>query len=77
MLTKIVEERQLRPNSRELLRFEEEYRMVQGILEEFRGTVADSERFEMKIAKFGSLMNGFASGDADLDITILTNCYIE
>lgn len=29
------------------------------------------------MAKFGSLCNGFASEDADLDITILTNCFID
>lgn len=29
------------------------------------------------MTKFGSLCNGFATQDADLDITILTNCWIE
>lgn len=29
------------------------------------------------MAKFGSLCNGFASEDADLDITILTNCFVD
>jgi hypothetical protein len=30
----------------------------------------------MHLSKFGSLISGFAGGDADLDVTILTNCYV-
>jgi DNA polymerase sigma len=35
------------------------------------------EKLEIKVGKFGSLVNGFATDDADLDITICTNCYIK
>jgi hypothetical protein len=30
----------------------------------------------LRLAKFGSLTSGFAGLDADLDLTILTNCYV-
>ena len=29
------------------------------------------------MAKFGSLVSGFGGADADLDITLLTDCYIK
>jgi hypothetical protein len=29
------------------------------------------------LAKFGSLVSGFAGNDADLDVTILTNTYVK
>lgn len=32
---------------------------------------------EMKVGQFGSLVNGFATDDADLDISIMTNCYVK
>lgn len=32
---------------------------------------------ELHLGKFGSLISGFASTDADLDLTILTNCYVK
>lgn len=31
---------------------------------------------EFKVGKFGSIVNGFAMDDADMDITIMTNSYI-
>lgn len=32
---------------------------------------------ELHLGKFGSLVSGFASTDADLDLTILTNSYVK
>ncbi len=31
---------------------------------------------EIRLAKFGSLVSGFGGTDSDLDITILTNSYV-
>jgi len=30
----------------------------------------------LRLGKFGSLMSGFAGTDADLDLTIITNSYV-
>lgn len=30
----------------------------------------------LRLGQFGSLISGFAGLDADLDLTILTNCYV-
>lgn len=34
-------------------------------------------KIELHLAKFGSIVSGFATRDTDMDLTILTNCYID
>lgn len=34
-------------------------------------------KLDFRVAKFGSLVSGFAGTDTDLDVTILTNCYVK
>ncbi len=47
-------------------------------LERFSGlNVFKNKDLKLTIGKFGSLVSGFAGQDADLDLTILTNCYVD
>lgn len=36
----------------------------------------DYGKIELKLAKFGSIVSGFATKNTDMDLTILTGCYI-
>lgn len=46
-------------------------------MNKFRGTKKIEElQLDLKLAKFGSLISGFAGTEADLDVTILTNSYV-
>lgn len=53
--------------------------MIERILSRFAGLniIKTENKLRLRLAKFGSLVSGFASGDADLDLTILTNCYVK
>ena len=52
--------------------------MIKDLLHQFSGTkkVKDQFKLEIRLAKFGSLVSGFGGTDSDLDITILTNSYV-
>lgn len=36
----------------------------------------EEEGLQLQLAKFGSLISGFAGTDTDLDITIMTSSYV-
>ena len=47
------------------------------MLKKFSGLNLIKEKgLTLRLGKFGSLISGFAGTDADLDLTILTNCYV-
>jgi hypothetical protein len=54
-----------------------EYELVEILLHRFAGTKKmEEEGLQLHLAKFGSLISGFAGTDTDLDITIMTSCYV-
>jgi DNA polymerase sigma len=56
---------------------EDEVKLIEKALQKFSGlNIVKSKGLQLRLAKFGSLTSGFAGTDADLDLTILTNCYI-
>ena len=56
---------------------EGEVDLIKKALEKFSGLdVIKKKSLTLRLAKFGSLTSGFAGIDADLDLTILTNCYV-
>jgi hypothetical protein len=51
--------------------------MIVGVLNKFSGQSKFLEqKIQIRVSKFGSLVSGFCGKDADLDITLLTNCYV-
>ena len=46
-----------------------------GLLHEFSDLKIWKD-IDLKVAKFGSTVSGFASRKTDCDLTIITNCYI-
>lgn len=58
-------------------RLEDEVRLIEKALQKFSGlNIIKSKGLQLRLGKFGSLISGFAGVDADLDLTILTNCYV-
>lgn len=58
-------------------RLEDEIKVIEQILRRFSGlNIFKSKGISLHLGKFGSLISGFAGLDADLDLTILTNSYI-
>lgn len=57
-------------------RLESEFNFICEVLEEFF-SLKIFDGLEFSVGKFGSVVNGFAMDDADLDITIMTNSYIQ
>ena len=52
--------------------------MIEKALEKFSGlNIIKDKDITLHLGKFGSLISGFASTDADLDLTILTNSYVK
>lgn len=48
------------------------------MLDKFSGRKIFTDlKLEMHLAKFGSIISGFATRKTDMDLTILTNCYID
>jgi DNA polymerase sigma len=49
------------------------------MLDKFSGRkiFTDALKLEMHLAKFGSIISGFATRKTDMDLTILTNCYVD
>ncbi len=49
------------------------------MLDKFSGRKMFTEKLklELRLAKFGSIISGFATRNTDMDLTILTNCYID
>ena len=59
-------------------RLDNEVELIEKALEKFSGlNIIKDKKLSLHVAKFGSLISGFASTDADLDLTILTNCYVK
>lgn len=65
-------------NSPEIKRkLESEINKIEKVMMRFSGlNVFKGQDLKLKLGKFGSVIGGFAAGDADIDLTILTNCYI-
>jgi hypothetical protein len=58
-------------------RLEDEVKLIEKALQKFSGlNIIKSKGLQLRLGKFGSLTSGFAGVDADLDLTILTNCYV-
>jgi len=58
-------------------RINKEYEIIETFLHKFQATKKiEEEKLELHVSKFGSLVSGFAGTDTDLDITILTNSYV-
>ena len=63
-------------NSKE--KINKQYNLILSLLNKFAGSKRCREsKTTFHLAKFGSLVSGFAGSDADLDLTILTNCYVK
>ena len=63
-------------NSKE--KINKEYKLILSLLNKLAGSKRCREsKINFRLAKFGSLVSGFAGSDADLDVTILTNCYVK
>ena len=58
---------------------EEYFEYLKGIFNKFSGLKVFSQELKVKfhLAKFGSNVSGFASKNTDMDLTVLTDCYIE
>ena len=58
-------------------RLEDEIKMLERSLRKFSGlNLFKNKKIDLRLGKFGSLTSGFAGIDADLDLTILTNSYV-
>ena len=59
-------------------RLDNEVELIQKSLEKFSGlNIIKEKNLSLHLGKFGSLISGFASTDADLDLTIMTSCYVK
>lgn len=59
-------------------RLENEVELIEKALQKFSGlNIIKNKDLALHTGKFGSLVSGFAGTDADLDLTILTNCYVK
>ena len=78
-LTRIAESEFLGANVEDNEHLEAQFAYVLNILNKFSGLKLwkeDNINVNLRIAKFGSNVSGFASKNTDLDITILTDCYV-
>jgi hypothetical protein len=58
-------------------RLEDEVKLIEKALQKFSGlNIIKTKGLQLRLGKFGSLTSGFAGIDADLDLTILTDCYV-
>ena len=58
-------------------RLQNEIKLIQKALQKFSGlNIIKQKNLVLRLGKFGSLISGFAGLDADLDLTILTSCYV-
>jgi DNA polymerase sigma len=58
-------------------RLEDEVKAIEKTLQKFSGlNIIKTKGYQLRLGKFGSLTSGFAGLDADLDLTVLTNCYV-
>jgi len=57
---------------------EEQFTWLRLILNKFSGMrpFVEGFRMDLRLAKFGSIVSGFATKNTDMDLTILTNCYV-
>ena len=55
------------------------YQYLKGVLDKFSGFGLFNKDLKIKLtlAKFGSNISGFASKNTDMDLTILTDCFID
>lgn len=59
-------------------RLDNEVELIQKALDKFSGlNVIKDKELVLHLGKFGSLVSGFASTDADLDLTVLTSSYVK
>ena len=74
-----VAQNNLYQNDRDIQqRLDNEVELIEKALEKFSGlNIIKNKQLTLRIGKFGSLISGFASTDADLDLTILTNSYVK
>ena len=58
---------------------EEYFEYLKEIFNKFSGLRVFSQELKVKfrLAKFGSNVSGFASKNTDMDLTILTDCFVE
>lgn len=76
LLERIANERLL-DNRADLVEIlDREYLEICDVLEEFF-SLKIYEGMEFSVGKFGSVVNGFAMDDADMDITIMTDSYVK
>jgi hypothetical protein len=55
-----------------------EVELIRKALDKFSGlNIIKDKNLVLHLGKFGSLISGFASTDADLDLSIMTNCYVK
>ena len=74
-LKHIAESELIQSNTEDLENLQKHEAYVVGLLHKFSALKIWSN-FNLKVAKFGSTVSGFASRNTDCDLTILTNCYI-
>ena len=76
-LENMADQRILRDNDPLRRELNEDYELIKRLIGEFQFEFEALKKIGMKIGRFGSLVNGFGTSDSDLDITILTNCYVD
>lgn len=77
MLVEIAQNNAYQNDQQAQQRFEDEVKIIEKALQKFSGlNMITEKKLTLRLGRFGSLTSGFAGVDADLDLTILTNCYV-
>jgi DNA polymerase sigma len=78
-LMTLAEEDKLEANEAQVEKMDEHFNELRKIINRFSGRrlFTETMNIKMHLAKFGSIISGFATRNTDMDLTILTNCYID
>ena len=78
-MSRLAESEYLGANIEHSENLDSQFNYLMNILNKFAGLKIWKDEYantKLRISKFGSNVSGFASKNTDLDITILTDCYI-